>query len=158
MTREPPGRPPRLPVIFQRYDPPIFFITICSHERRRLFDNAPFHDAFQKFAHRGHAEKGIAVGRYVLMPDHIHLFVRGGPDFALTQWARIFKFTLGKTLVAAGHQPEFWQGGFFDHLIRQNESYSKKWVYVWENPVRAGLVSLAEDWPWRGEIISIDRA
>ena len=31
--------------------------------------------------------------------------------------------------------------GFFDHLIRHSESYSEKWEYVRQNPVRAGLVN-----------------
>ena len=37
--------------------------------------------------------------------------------------------------------------GFFDHVIRSEESYEQKWVYVRDNPVRAGLVRSAEDWP-----------
>jgi hypothetical protein len=48
--------------------------------------------------------------------------------------------------------------GFFDHLLRSNESYSQKWNYVRENPLRAGLVKSAADWPYQGEIIHIDRA
>jgi hypothetical protein len=50
-----------------------------------------------------------------------------------------------------------WQPGFFDHLLRGSESYHEKWRYVRENPVRAGLVSCAEDWPYQGEIVRIDR-
>ncbi len=50
-----------------------------------------------------------------------------------------------------------WQPGFFDHLLRNDESYGEKWNYVRDNPVRAGLVKLAEDWPYAGEIVSIDR-
>ena len=38
-----------------------------------------------------------------------------------------------------------WQKGFFDHVIRSEESYEQKWVYVRDNPVRAGLVRSAED-------------
>ena len=49
------------------------------------------------------------------------------------------------------------QRGFFDHLLRSAESYGQKWNYVRENPVRAGLVEKAEDWPYAGEIIIIDR-
>jgi len=45
-----------------------------------------------------------------------------------------------------------------DHVLRSNESYSQKWNYVRENPVRAGLVKSAEDWPYQGEIVYIDRA
>ncbi len=37
------------------------------------------------------------------------------------------------------------------------ESYSQKWDYVRENPVRAGLVKRAEDWPYAGALLQIDR-
>ena len=52
----------------------------------------------------------------------------------------------------------FWQPGFFDHLLRNDESYAQKWEYVRQNPVRAGLVKSAEDWPYQGEVVRIDRA
>ena len=48
--------------------------------------------------------------------------------------------------------------GFFDHVLRSNESYSQKWNYVRENPVRSGLVKSVADWPYQGEIVYIDRA
>ena len=48
-----------------------------------------------------------------------------------------------------------WQKGFFDHVIRSEESYAQKWVYVRDNPVRAGLVRSAEDWPYAGEIAQL---
>jgi putative transposase len=153
-----PGRPPRLDNVFQRYDPPLYFVTLCSNARRHFFANDVFHDAFRQFALRGYVEKQIAIGRYVLMPDHVHLFVRGGFEFRLSQWVRIFKRALSKTLAELGHAPEHWQRGFFDHLIRSAESYDQKWTYVSENPARAGLIANPEDWPWQGEIVHIDRA
>jgi len=51
-----------------------------------------------------------------------------------------------------------WQPGFFDHLLRNDESYAQKWEYVRQNPVRAGLVKFTEDWPYQGEVVRIDRA
>ena len=48
-----------------------------------------------------------------------------------------------------------WQKEFFDHVLRSTESYSQKWDYVRENPVRAALVAAADDWPWQGEIRSL---
>ena len=51
-----------------------------------------------------------------------------------------------------------WQRGFFDHLVRNTESYAQKWDYVRENPVRAGLVSTAEEWKYQAEIVLIDHA
>ena len=45
-----------------------------------------------------------------------------------------------------------WQAEFFDHILRSGESYSQKWDYVRDNPVRAGLAMKADDWPRQGEI------
>jgi len=37
-------------------------------------------DALVEFSIRAQAEHHIAVGRYVIMPDHLHLFVCGPDD------------------------------------------------------------------------------
>ena len=47
--------------------------------------------------------------------------------------------------------PPIWQLEFFDHVLRSAKSYSEKWDYVRENPVRAGLAVAAEHWPYAGE-------
>jgi putative transposase len=146
-----PNRPPRLES-FQKYDPPLYFVTFNTHRRQKLLANARVHTCFASFA-KAALGRGIAVGRYVIMPDHIHLFVAGHYDFVLDQWVRVLKRTLSKTINAS--QPH-WQNGFFDHMIRHTESYSEKWEYVYQNPVRAGLVQHADDWPFQGEVELID--
>jgi putative transposase len=45
-----------------------------------------------------------------------------------------------------------WQRDFFDRQLRSGESYHQKWLYLWENPLRAGLISRPEDWPYQGEV------
>jgi REP element-mobilizing transposase RayT len=87
------------------------------------------------------------------MPDHVHLFVRSGPDFELAQWMRMLKRTLSDEISTG---PPHWQAGFFDRLIRHSESYSEKWHYVRQNPVRAGLASNPEQWPWQGEVVRLE--
>src|SRR5262249_47742285 len=77
----------------------------------------------------------VALGRYVIMPDHVHLFVRGGRNFTLSWWVGGLKRAIS---VALG-SPKLWQPGFFDHILRSDESYGEKWNYVRENPVRGGL-------------------
>ncbi len=91
------------------------------------------------------------------MPDHVHFFVRGPDDFALGRWIGILKQNLGRAIEAAAASP-LWQRGFFDHLLRSDESYTQKWNYVRENPVRAGFVKSADDWAYSGELVVIDRA
>ncbi len=147
-----PNRPPRLELVFQKYDPPLYFVTFNTHRRRKLLANRRVHSCLIEFAKLGE-QRGIALGRYVIMPDHVHLFVRGGIDLVLMQWTRMLKRSLSKGISAG---PPHWQKGFFDHLIRHSESYSEKWEYVRQNPVRAGLVNDPDDWPWQGEITRIE--
>ena len=165
MERKCKATPPRLPQVFQKYDPPLYLITFTTLLRRPLLACPEVHAAFRTFAERGLA-LNVAVGRYVIMPDHAHVFVRIGRDMTLSRWERGLKQHLGKALAALGHQPTeipgaqlrtYWQPGFFDHLLRQNESYAEKWDYVWRNPVRAGLVARPEDWPYQGQVHLIDR-
>jgi putative transposase len=154
-VREYPKLPPRLRWILVH--DPLFFVTFCTYERRKLLASDTVHGAFVSFARSAHSEQNIAVGRYVIMPDHVHLFVRGSDDFQLGRWIGMLKQRLGKQIQTLRSTPT-WQRGFFDHLLRSDESYSKKWNYVRENPVRAGLVTNADDWPYSGEIVLIDRA
>jgi putative transposase len=150
------GRPPRLDQIFQSYNAPVFFVTSCTLHRVKIEQLEVAHAAFTKYALRGRDDFNIAVGRYVIMPDHIHLFVQGDLQFRLETWVgglkRAISVSLGRTTSLL-----LWQPGFFDHLLRSDESYAGKWEYVRQNPVRHGLVSRAEDWPYQGEIVLIDR-
>ena len=92
------------------------------------------------------------------MPDHVHLFVRGSEVFKLGAWVGHLKQALAKAARLSRAKTQIWEEGFFDHVLRSNESYSQKWNYVRENPIRAGLVKSVEDWPFQGEITYIDRA
>ena len=60
-----------------------------------------------------------------------------------------------KINVLLGRSGAIWQEEFFDHVLRSSESYSQKWDYVKENPVRAGLVRSSDEWPWQGEMESL---
>ena len=85
----------------------------------------------------------------VLMPDHLHFIVApakdretrvGNVSAAIKRWMR-------EEMKATWQ----WQPGCFDRLLRSGESLRDKWLYVEENPVRAGLVSRWQDWPYRYE-------
>lgn len=93
-----------------------------------------------------------AVGRYVILPNHIHLFCAPNvmPSKPLGNWIRFWKAAVSKALGAA--EGTFWQTDFWDTQLRQHESYAAKWEYVRNNPARAGLVSTTEDWPYQGEM------
>jgi putative transposase len=149
-------RPPRLSRVFNGC--PLYFVTFCTHQRKRFLACDEIHEAFILFAKRAENAFNVAVGRYVIMPDHVHLFVRGDYNFKLGPWIGALKQALARAAMLSRAKGQIWEEGFFDHLLRSNESYSQKWNYVRENPLRAGLVKSAADWPYQGEIIHIDRA
>ena len=82
-------RPLRLQGIFAT--DPLYFVTFCTHERQRFLAKDGVHTAFVLFAKRAEETFNVAVGRYVIMPDHVHLFVRGGPRFQIRPMDRCVK-------------------------------------------------------------------
>ncbi|MHA3770678.1 REP-associated tyrosine transposase [Verrucomicrobiota bacterium sgz303538] len=145
------NRPRRIERLFQDYQKPLWFVTFNTHNRGRSLADGVVHDRFRAFCMKA-AEHDISVGRYVLMPDHAHLFIAGPPEFNLAGWVRMLKLALSSVL--STKRPH-WQDGFFDHLVRHGESYSQKWEYVRQNPVRAGLASTPDEWPYQGTIADL---
>jgi putative transposase len=82
----------------------------------------------------------------------------GDYNFRLGRWISALKQALAKSATLSRANGKIWEEGFFDHVLRSNESYSQKWNYVRENPMRVGLVKSAADWRYQGEIVYIDRA
>ena len=152
-----PSRPKRLPEVFSTYELPLYFVTANTLGRRALLARVTIHTAFQEYGQQN-AAYGRAIGRYVIMPDHLHIFVRLPATSRLAVFVQLLKQCLTKVLKAEGEEPPFWQTGFFDHVLRNDENYAAKWAYVHQNPVRAGLVTEAEAWPYQGEFGIIDRA
>jgi REP element-mobilizing transposase RayT len=149
-----PQRLRRLSVLYVRS--PIYFVTMCAVSRKNILANNDVHQSFVAFGLQG-AAVGARIGRYVIMPDHLHLFVSTDAQrMNLAKWMKSLKNALSKTLRVAGVQSPHWQKDFFDHVLRSGESYAQEWNYVRENPMRAGLVSKAEDWPFAGEIFPLE--
>lgn len=148
-----PKTPPRLDVIFPRN--PLYFVTCCTYRRRAHLATDRVHESFIKFSIRAQNDFGVAVGRYVILPDHLHLFAVLPDDIRLGNWIGTLKRVLAQSIDTAGSNDPVWQRGFFDHVLRSSESYAEKWNYVRENSVRAGLVKNANDWPFCGEIVDI---
>ena len=133
---------------------PLYFVTTCVAKRRPSLAR-DFVATFLIDEWRGARDQhGWTVGSYVIMPDHVHFFCAPQPDaVSLTRFIGRWKEWTHKRLKReCGIEPPLWQREFFDHLIRSDESYSEKWDYVRANPVRAGLVSDANDWPHSGHV------
>jgi putative transposase len=134
---------------------PVYFITTCVAERKHRLATSLIHGLLREEWKSMLKRHGWAVGRYVIMPDHVHFFVSSIPanpkplSQAVGKWK---EWTAKKILQSTGESSPLWQAEFFDHLLRSDESRQEKWMYVRENPVRAGLVANADDWTYAGAL------
>ncbi|MFN2509545.1 MAG: transposase, partial [Chthoniobacterales bacterium] len=112
-----PERLRRLDRVFSSVRP-FYFVTFNTYKKQPILAREEIHDVFRGFSVRAQ-EDNVAVGRYVIMPDHVHLFVALPPtEITLSNWIQMLKTVLGKQLLRLGLQKPHWQEGFFDHLLR----------------------------------------
>ena len=127
----------------------ILFVTLCTTPRGLNLNNESTHAAFLQACREADHWR---VGRYVIMPDHIHLFCAPS-DYAMPtsikKWAIYLKRLITRHIP---HPCWSWQSDVWDTQLRSRIHYEEKWEYVIQNPVRGGLVTHPSDWPWMGEI------
>ena len=89
---------------------------------------------------------------WVLMPDHWHGLLLLGCKDSLGCVVQRIKAKLTQALIRSGQGigKPVWQPGFHDHALRREEDLNEVIRYILLNPVRAGLVSIWSDWPFRG--------
>jgi len=134
-------------------DAEIYLVTICTHERQPVLVSDPL--ARQLVSDLGDMAQrtGWRVGRYVIMPDHVHFFCwRGGESESLSEFVGRWKRWTTRRAWELGHEGRLWQRELHDHLLRDDESYAEKWEYVRQNPVRAGLCDDPDAWPYQGDM------
>jgi putative transposase len=142
------GHPAHFPTVEKHNRTTIIFLTVCSKDRKEIFDSLEFHSLIRK-AWAGNRE--WAVGSYVIMPDHIHLFCAPATAYpaSLKRWIMKWKSYCSRNW----HDRKFgeiWQRNYWDRQLRQSESYREKSDYIRMNPVRKGLVSLSKEWLFQG--------
>ena len=90
----------------------------------------------------------------IVMPDHAHMVMspldgQDGTAFGLAEILRAIKGASSRRInQALGRTGPVWQHESWDHEMRDDESLRGKCDYVANNPVRAGIVTRPEDYPW----------
>jgi REP element-mobilizing transposase RayT len=137
---------------------PIVFVTAVTERRRVLLACADAHRILRAVWEKSAAADGWFVGRYVLMPDHVHLFARAAHDAkSLAGWIRTWKSVSSRLLATQlGVAAPVWQKDYFDRFLRSADDYGKKWEYIRQNPVRKALAASAGEWPWAGVIHDLE--
>jgi putative transposase len=123
-------------------------VTQRGNRRQATFFCDADYRAWLAFAAEAFAAAQVSVWAYCLMPNHVHVIAAPGEEDAL---ARAFGATSVRytRMINAreGWTGYLWQGRFASFPM--DEVYLRRCVrYVGLNPVRAGLVERAIDWPW----------
>jgi putative transposase len=146
--------PIHLPVQERANTPIIVFATVCTDKRKAILCRPDVHDLILKAWRR--ADKWH-VGRYVLMPDHLHFCCApatiGFPS--LVRWVQYWKSLCSLSWPNRDEQP-IWKKSFWDTQLRRGEDYEQTIEYMLQNPVRKGLVGEPEEWAYQGELFKLD--
>lgn len=89
-------RPHRLDLIYSNQ--PLYFITFATRDRKRIPSLDGAQTVLEQYARRATENFNVSLARYVIMPDHVHLFVRGDRNFTLSSWIGGLKRAISVTL------------------------------------------------------------
>ncbi len=123
-------------------------ITQRGNYRQTVFTEDADYSRYLELMSTFAPKYGLAIWAYCLMPNHVHFI--GVPD-RQESMARTFNTVhmlyaqyFNRKQQATGH---LWQGRFYSCVLDEQHLYAAV-RYVERNPVRAGIVSTPQDYPW----------
>ena len=126
-----------------------FFITASTWGRRAIFRAKPLADLFTRTCLDYRAKGKFQLHEFVLMPDHFHLIITPAADVSLEKAVQFIKggysFRVKKDLA---RNTEIWSTGISEHRIKGPDDYENHRQYLYQNPVRKGLVDRPEDYEY----------
>jgi putative transposase len=131
-------------------------VTQRGNRRQRAFFCEADYLAYLHLAAEAFREAEVQVWAYCLMPNHVHLIATPARAEGLAQavGATHVRYTrmINRRERWTGY---LWQGRFASFPM--DEGYLRQCArYVGLNPVRAGLVERAVDWPWSSVRAHVD--
>jgi putative transposase len=133
-----------------------YSLTWCTFARMPRFTTRVRVDLVYAQILRSAAEEGAAILAYCFMPDHLHLLVemRSDASDCLSFISRAKQYSGLHYHQRFGRR--LWQRYGYEHVLRRDEEILPTARYIFENPVRAGLVEDAETYEFLGsEVYSV---
>ena len=126
-----------------------FFVTTKCSIGRRLLQSERNATLFIEVLRSYVGAKKFQVHDFVVMQDHVHLLLTVGPDMTIERAMQYvkggFSYRLKKE---TGYAGEVWQRGYSEVRVEDERSFEEHRRYIAENPVKAGLVDSAEEFPF----------
>ncbi len=127
----------------------VYSLTLaCADRKRNLAQRQLAESCIEvlRFCSQRHR---FSVLAYCFMPDHVHLLVEGSDRSDLPRFIKDFKQRTGFAYRRVSPEP-LWQKSYYDHVLRSEEDTREVARYIINNPVRAGIVASAADYPHSG--------
>jgi len=121
----------------------VYFLTICSYEKNHHFKKQGCAKIIaDKINYRSRVADEVIIYAYCIMPNHVHLLLKLSEGYgkSIQNWIAAFKrYTARVFSMVYGVKP-LWQGNFYDHIVRKEESLKTITEYIVNNPVRKNMV------------------
>jgi putative transposase len=136
---------------FDYSTPGAYFLTICSSEGQEVFCDPNLASEVIKSLKEHSKRYCYKIYTYCLMPNHLHILVGLGEHARpVSQFMQCFKSLTTRMFWKLGGKGKLWQRGFYDHIVRKEESLIEIAKYILANPVRKGLTETTEEYPFSG--------
>jgi putative transposase len=127
----------------------VFFVTTTTSMARRLLQSERNAMLLIDVLRANVAAGKFQMHDFVITPDHLHVLVTLPSDVSIEKAMQLIKGGFSYRLKREfGYQGEVWQRGFSEVRIIDGQSFLQHRAYIVQNPVRAGLVERAEEWPY----------
>jgi putative transposase len=135
-----------------------YFFTVNLHKRHNNDLLVRHIDLLREVVRDVRVNYPFIIHGWVVLPDHLHCVIElphDDDDFAI-RWKLIksnFSRRIEKTEWRSAVRERrgergIWQRRFWEHLIRDERDFQTHMDYVHINPVKHGLVSRVQDWPY----------
>jgi putative transposase len=126
-----------------------FFVTTRTAGSRSVFQTERMAELLIEVLRSQMRSGKMTVHEFVVMPNHVHILMTLPGEVTLEKAMQLikggFSFRANKELEFRG---EIWQRGFSDVRIVDERSFEKHRAYIANNPVKAGLATSAEEFPF----------
>ena len=155
------------PRINSEYENLTHFITITVIEWIDIFTKSEYFDTIVKSLAYCRENKGLLLYEYVIMTNHLHLIVGAAKGYKLSQIISDFKkHTTGEICKLLktdnrryilnllnhsfskkdGYEMQIWLRENYPEVMLSENFLQEKITYIYNNPIKRGLVAKPEDW------------
>jgi putative transposase len=137
----------------------IFFATTKTSMGRRLLQSERNANLLIDILRSLVAEHHFKLHDFVIMPDHAHLLIEVGNLMTIEKAMQLIKGRFSRRLSREfGYKGEVWQRGFTEVQVMNKHDFETHRTYIAENPVKAGLVASAKEYPFCFRFLALKKA